>query len=178
MYSLYPNRSTGFFVRVDQRNLALPDVEDFSADADFSPEVSPPCASESDSLRCDSFLYVSESDTFLFPFSLRVNRLLGLLRGEFMVESPLLAGLASDLSNRPSPSLGPLTETEIGLSGRVPISGSSQGISASLTSSSELESASGCIVEGKYQNADSSMLRDKLNIGSMHRLGEPWDRSV
>ena len=136
MYSLYPNRTTGFFWRVDRRNLALADVEAFSVVAGFGFEVPSPVSSESDSRQSDSFLSVPEFGTFLFPFSLRVNRLLGFLRGECTAESPLLAGSSSDWSNRLSRPLGPLNRSEIGLS--VSISGSSGGISASLTSSSEL----------------------------------------
>ena len=77
MYSLYPNRTTRFFCREDRRNLSLADVEAFSVDADFTFEDPSPVPSESDSRRSDSFLSVPESDTFLFPFSLRVSRLLG-----------------------------------------------------------------------------------------------------
>ena len=71
MYSLYPNRTTGFFWRVDRRNHSLANAEAFS----FAFEDPLPVPSESDSRRSDSFLSVLESDTFFFPFSLRVSRL-------------------------------------------------------------------------------------------------------
>ena len=96
MYSLYPNRKTGFFWRVDRRNLTLADVEAFSVDADFTFKDLSPVPSESDSRQSDSFLSVPESDTFFFPCSLRVSRLLGFLRGECTTESPLLAGSSSN----------------------------------------------------------------------------------
>jgi hypothetical protein len=80
MYSLYPNRTTGFLVRVDLRDISSRDIEAFSTGADFSPEVSPPCVSESDKDRRHSSFSVTASDTFIFPFSLRVSRLLGFLR--------------------------------------------------------------------------------------------------
>ena len=118
MYSLYPNRTAGFFWRVDQRNLSLADVEAFSV-ADFILEDPSPVPSESDSRRSDSFLSVPESDTFLFPFSLYVSRLLGFLRGECTADSPLLAGSSSDWSYRLSRSFGPLNRSEIGLSSRI-----------------------------------------------------------
>jgi hypothetical protein len=148
MYSLYPNRTTGFLVQVDLHNLSLRDVEAFSTGADFSPEVSPPCVSESDTDRRDSSFSVSASDTFIFPLSLRVNHLLGYLRWECTAKSPLLAVSPSDWSNRPSPPHGPLNRTEIGLSGRVSISGSSRGISASLTSPLELSFETGFVSHG------------------------------
>jgi hypothetical protein len=169
MYSLYPNLTTCFFVRVDQCNFPLPDVEILSTDTDFSPEVPAPCASESNSRRCDSSLCVSESDTFFFPFSLRVNRLVGFLRGECTAESPLFAGSSSDWSNRPSPILGPLSGTEIRLSGRVPFSGSSGGISTSLTSPSELGLESGYGMQGKYQDVDSSTTTSRLTHACLVR---------
>ena len=81
---------TGFFWRVDRRNLSLADVEAFSVDTDFGFEVPSPVSSESDARRSDSFLSVPESGTFLFPFSLRVNRLLGFLRGPSLHYSPTL----------------------------------------------------------------------------------------
>ena len=90
--SLYPNRTTGFFWRVDQRNLSLADVEAFSVEAVFTFEDPSPVPSESDSRWLDSFLSVPEFDTFFFPFSLRVRRLLGVLCRECTAESPLLAG--------------------------------------------------------------------------------------
>ena len=96
MYSLYPNCTIGFFWRVDQRNLSLADVEAFSVDAEFALEDPSPVSSESDLRQSDSFLSVPESDTFFFPFSLRVSRLLGFLRGECTAESPLLAVSSSD----------------------------------------------------------------------------------
>ena len=98
MYSLYPNRTTGFFWRVDQRNLSLDDVEAFSVDANFTFEDPSPVSSESDSHRSDSFRSVPDSNTFLFPFSLRVSHLLGFLHGECTTESPLLTGSLSDWS--------------------------------------------------------------------------------
>ena len=72
------------------------------------------------------------------PFSLRVSRPLGFLRGECTAESPLLAGSSSDWSNRLSLPFGPLNRNEIGLSSRVLTSGSSRGISTLMTSLSEL----------------------------------------
>ena len=119
MYSLYPNRITGFLWQVDRHNLTLANVEAFSVDTDFTFEDPSPVPSESESCQSDSFLSVSESDTFFFPFSLRVSRLLGFLRGECTVESPLLADSSSDWSNRPNRSFDPLNRNEIGLSSRV-----------------------------------------------------------
>ena len=83
------------------------------AGADFVSEGSSSFLSESDSCRSDSSLSVSYSDIFFFPFSLRVSRLLGFLRGECTTESPLLAGSSSDWSYRLSLPFGPFNRSEI-----------------------------------------------------------------
>ena len=138
MYSLYPNRTIGFFWWVDRRNCSLADVEAFLADADFALEGPSSLFSESDSRRFDSPLSVSYSSIFFFPFSLRVNSSSSLF--PCMVESPLFANSSLHWSFRLSLSFGPLSQNEIGLSSRVSIissfSSSSGIMSGSLVSSS------------------------------------------
>ena len=139
----------------------------------FHSRDQPPCRrsvfalNHLESLRSDKLVSLPYSGIFIFPFSLRVGHLLVFHRGECTTESPLLAGSSLDCSYRLSRSFGPLNRREVGLS--VSISGSSRGIPASLTSSSELGLESRFGVGGRYQDADSSNTTSRLTRACLVR---------
>ena len=110
-----------------------------------------------DSLQSDAPTSVPFSDIFIFPFSLRVDHLLGFIHGDCMVECSSLANMSMCWSSRLSSSFGSFNRNEIRLSSRALISSTSGGISASLTSSSQIGMESkGVGNEDKYHEVDSS----------------------